>query len=188
MKSINTLLILIVAVVTVGFVSCGNDDPVSPTYLDSSDEEDTPIKDNIENIIASNVSVTSIYNDYAWSISITTSLGRVYSNKDIKYGVVCGYDGNKQFYWYADGAGEFYSTTAELYMNNDNTPFVQQGMYYGSYIGLLKQQVNGSSVNHEQLRILRELLSEKESEAKRRYNCYIFVELDGKEYKVKQIN
>lgn len=188
MKSISTLLILIAAVATVSLMSCGKDDPISPTYPDSSNEEDTPITENIANVIASNVSVTSVYSDYAWSISITTSLGRVYSNKDIKYGVVCGYDGNKQFYWYADGAGEFYSTTAELYMTYDNTPFVPQGMYYGSYIGLLKQQANGSSVDQEQLRILRELLSEKESEAKRRYNCYVFVELDGKEYKVKQIN
>lgn len=182
------LPIIRVIIVTIGLVACGNDDPISSTYPDSNNKEDTPIKENIENIIASNVSVISLYSDYAWSISITTSLGSVYTNKDIKYGVVCGYDGNKQFYWYADGAGEFYLTTAELYMTSDNTPFIPQGMYYISYIGLLKQQANGSSVDLEQLSILRELLSEKEREAKLRYNCYVFVEIDGKEYNVKQIN
>lgn len=173
-------------------VSCGDDDdnPMQPVHYEGQDADGKQIADDIETIISKNVSVTSRYSEYSWDITISTTLSDVYPSNSISYGIDCGYDGNYQYYKYADGSGNTYSVTAELYMTKDNTPYVSLGMYYISYLSYLEKQKKGTLKDYdkEPFQTITKALKNKENEAKSRYCCRVFVEIDNEKYFIKQIN
>lgn len=160
---------------------------------DGNDEngDNSSVNKEVENIIKANTYVRSTYSDYCWDINISTTLSDVYPDKNIMYGINCGYDDKYLFDKFAEGYGDNYTVKAELYMKENGTPFTSEGMYYTSYLALLPQYQSGNWTyyeNREVFESLSSVLKNSEREAKDRYCCRVFVNLDGDYYYVKQIN
>ena len=134
--------------------------------------------------ILKHVKVTYNYSNYYFHIKINSSLSNVLANKDIRYGLECGYD-SYDYEKYLTGSETL--ILADVCVFIDNSEYYLEALYGNSYMAL----INESNLNTDErqfLKELKELLDKKEPAAKASYAGRVFVEVDGKRYYVKNYN
>jgi len=205
---------LIVSALCFGLTSCGPDDePVEPVdnpynTNNSYNTEETNNTENannqqaeesVEQKVMKNISAyISPYSNYYFNISITSTIASVLPQKNIKYLVECGY-GEYSVYVYADKNNKFPSTYNIQSYNDDSgfhtqmslsifdggSPYEMESWYVRTYLGLLKKQSEGESLNSDEIACINywaKKLPEQEVSAKRDFIGRLCVEIDGRRY------
>ncbi len=192
MKKTFIKLFSIFAIVAL-LVSCNKDDETynyqTPTEQgDNNDNNNNnDEEDNILQIVSQNVRVNVNYQDYAWKISGTTSLGSVLNGQEIIYKIQCGYyiDDNLSFKeYYIDNITYSIDYLAPLFVPIIND-FSSPAFFWKSYMALIEKPDLTPS-EQELLDFCIELLEENEYEAKYNYWGRFVVEIDNTDYIVKR--
>lgn len=162
-------------------VSCSSDD-----YEDPKDEIIEEGDKNSEEDISRYVTVSVEYSNYSWNISIRSSLDAVYEGKYIKYGILCGYNGEPYYYTkYFTSQGNSINSVEPLFLDADGSPYIEQYFYWRSLVALQEKSSLTASERSLKNTILNDF-RESEPEAKSLYWGQIFVEIDGKHHTIKE--
>ena len=88
------------ALLFAAIVSSCDDKRYKEIYGDNNkqENENNQAEDNISKKVSQYMSVYASYKYYSWEISITSNLETVYPDKLIKYGILCGYNGEPYYY------------------------------------------------------------------------------------------
>lgn len=192
MKKTFIKLFSIFAIVAL-LVSCNKDDEnynyqIPTEQGDNNDNNNNnDEEDNILQIVSQNVRVNVNYQDYAWKISGTTSLGSVLNGQEIIYKIQCGYyiDDNLSFKeYYIDNITYSIDYLAPLFVPIIND-FSSPAFFWKSYMALIEKPDLTPS-EQELLDFCIELLEENEYEAKYNYWGRFVVEIDNTDYIVKR--
>ena len=200
-----TVAMLVAAIVSVGLVSCGDDDndnedvtPLYPVDNNEGNHSGESESEDIVQIIAQNVSASITYSTYFWHISISTTLHSKLPQKNIVYGVEFGYGkydswfntlGKGNTYHYnsgAEGSGNLYTLEMSIFDGTDGT-YANESFYARQYVDILEKQQSGT-LNTDQknlLAILNKSLPPKETSAKRTFIGRLYVDIDSKRYYIK---
>lgn len=85
--------------------------------------------------ISQYVSSDVTYNDYSWDILMSSSLESVYSDKVIKYGILCGYNGEPYYYTkYFTLVNSHIESIEPLFIDGDGSPYITQYLYWKSLV------------------------------------------------------
>lgn len=192
MKKTFIKLFSIFAIVVL-LVSCNKDDETynyqTPTEQgDNNDNNNNnDEEDNILQIVSQNVRVNVNYQDYAWKISGTTSLGSVLNGQEIIYKIQCGYyiDDNLSFQeYYIDNITYSIDYLAPVFVPVISD-FVDPAFYWKAYLALIEKP----ELDQEEQDLydyVIDLLEDYEYEAKYNYWGRFIVEIDGMDYIVKK--
>ena len=192
MKKTFIKLFSIFAIVVL-LVSCNKDDETynyqTPTEQgDNNDNNNNnDEEDNILQIVSQNVRVNVNYQDYAWKISGTTSLGSVQNGQEIIYKIQCGYyiDDNLSFQeYYIDNITYSIDYLAPVFVPVISD-FVDPAFYWKAYLALIEKP----ELDQEEQDLydyVIDLLEDYEYEAKYNYWGRFIVEIDGMDYIVKK--
>lgn len=192
MKKTFIKLFSIFAIVAL-LVSCNKDDETynyqTPTEQgDNNDNNNNnDEEDNILQIVSQNVRVNVNYQDYAWKISGTTSLGSVLNGQEIKYKIQCGYyiDDNLSFKeYYIDNITYSIDYLAPVFVPVISD-FVDPAFHWKAYLALIEKP----ELDQEEQDLydyVIDLLEDYEYEAKYNYWGRFVVEIDGIDYIVKK--
>lgn len=192
MKKTFIKLFSIFAIVAL-LVSCNKDDEnynyqIPTEQGDNNDNNNNnDEEDNILQIVSQNVRVNVNYQDYAWKISGTTSLGSVLNGQEIIYKIQCGYyiNDNLSFKeYYIDNITYSIDYLAPLFVPIIND-FSSPAFFWKSYMALIEKPDLTPS-EQELLDFCIELLEENEYEAKYNYWGRFVVEIDNTDYIVKR--
>ena len=192
MKKTFIKLFSIFAIVVL-LVSCNKDDETynyqTPTEQgDNNDNNNNnDEEDNILQIVSQNVRVNVNYQDYAWKISGTTSLGSVLNGQEIIYKIQCGYyiNDNLSFKeYYIDNITYSIDYLAPVFVPVISD-FVDPAFYWKAYLALIEKP----ELDQEEQDLydyVIDLLEDYEYEAKYNYWGRFIVEIDGMDYIVKK--
>lgn len=178
--------------IAVALLSCN--DNRGEEIFDNENQENTDSgkgsesqKDDVLKKISQNVSVkVSAYSNYSWNISITTNLEKVYPNKTIKYGNLCGYNDLPYIYrTYFTLNGNYIKEDVPLFIKYDGSPYVEEHMYWESLVALAKK--TSLTESEQLLKVACVTYCDKvESKALAQYWGQVFVEIDGEKYIIKE--
>lgn len=161
--------------------SCGDD-----VYDETLNGMENEVTNDVSKKISQNVSVYVTYSNYSWNISINTSLKSVYPYKTVKYGILCGYNGEPYYYTkYFALNGNSFNCIESLFIDGTGSPYGMQYLYWKSLIALQEKGVLSSSENDLKNEILNDFRI-SEPEAKALYWGQVFVEADGQKYIVRE--
>lgn len=151
---------------------------------DNENQEDDDVLRKISQNVVVNVSA---YKNYSWDISITTSLESVYSNKTIKYGILCGYNNRPQYYYwkYFTLQGKSIKETVPLFVDGTGSPYAEHYLYWCSLVALAEKTSLTESEQMLKVSCIR-YCNEVEDDALDEYWGQVFVEIDGEKYIVKE--
>ena len=190
MKKTFIKLFSIFAIVVL-LVSCNKDDETynyqTPTEQgDNNDNNNNnDEEDNILQIVSQNVRVNVNYQDYAWKISGTTSLGSVLNGQEIIYKIQCGYyiDDNLSFQeYYIDNITYSIDYLAPVFVPVISD-FVDPAFYWKAYLALIEKP----ELDQEEQDLYDYVIDLLEDyEAKYNYWGRFIVEIDGMDYIVKK--
>ena len=192
MKKTFIKLFSIFAIVAL-LVSCNKDDEnynyqIPTEQGDNNDNNNNnDEEDNILQIVSQNVRVNVNYQDYAWKISGTTSLGSVLNGQEIIYKIQCGYyiDDNLSFQeYYIDNITYSIDYLAPVFVPVISD-FVDPAFYWKAYLALIEKP----ELDQEEQDLydyVIDLLEDYEYEAKYNYWGRFIVEIDGMDYIVKK--
>lgn len=149
-----------------------------------NNQEEKEVQEKISQNVVVNVSA---YKNYSWDISITTSLESIYSNKTIKYGILCGYNNRPQYYYwkYFTLQGKSIKETVPLFVDGTGSPYVEHYMYWQSLVALAEKTSLTESEQMLKVSCIR-YCNEVEDDALDEYWGQVFVEIDGEKYIVKE--
>ena len=126
------------------------------------------------------------YNDYSWDISMDSSLESIYSDKTIKYGILCGYNGEPYYYTkYFTLIDSHIESIEPLFIDGNGSPYVTQYLYWKSLIALQNKSSLSSTERELKNDILRDFRI-SEPKAKSAYWGQLFVDMDGIKYTIKE--
>lgn len=156
------------------FVGC------EPTNIvDNNDQSNT-----IE--LSQNVISFVSYQDYSWNISIISDLDTIYPNKIIKYGILCGYNGESyQYTKYLTLDGNSIQTIEPLFIDGKGSPYIEEYLYWKTLMALYEKSTLTDSEQELKNNVLN-YCNLAESEAKSKYWGKIFIELDGVKHTIKE--
>ena len=186
---------LLSLVLCIGIISCGeeNDTPMEKYPVNGSSDNGNTNTGNSHNSIlqeiSENVAVTATYYDYAWHINILTHLSEIYPDEVIRYGIEFGYE-DYIYYVYVDGHKESYSFVASVFLPTDDSPYVEQAMYYQTYLVLQEKIQNNESLTDEEEDLLEGVIDDLDSHEDRACMLYVarvFVEINGTRFYIKEI-
>lgn len=196
-------LMLLAAIVLIGFSSCGDSDDDNETAPppswqggqgDDSDSQGGSDSDggydvSVERLVKANVSASAYYEDFAYHITMTTTLEDAYPGHDIEYGLEFGYDGYQyQRFWNVDGQN--FSTEEYILVDVNGSPYAGYSLYLRSYIALKNKEAAGEPLFKDEQDLMDEItdiLGEVEFEALLDFCARVFVDVDGERYYVETI-
>ena len=152
------------------FVSCSKEEPT-----DGMLEE-------VSQYVSSHVT----YSNYSWDISMDSFLESVYSDKIIKYGILCGYNGEPYYYSkYFTLIDSHIESVEPLFVDGNGSPYITQYLYWNSLIALQNKGTLTSTERGLKNDILNDFRT-SEPKAKSVYWGQLFVDMDGTKYIVKE--
>ena len=179
--------LLFATMLTVSFVSCGDDDE---NGIDDSQIVDntshTSNENSVERLINSTVYPMVSYLNYSYQVEITSTLSETLPGKDIRYGIECGYGGYDWEKYATKSIGNSYSCVSSIFLDTEDD-FAVEALYWSSFVDLLeKQESRGLRDDEQQLyNEIVKTLRKSESNAKSQYQGRVFVKVDGKKYYIK---
>ena len=159
----------------------------NPENENTSNDNNTAENEILKKISQNVVVNVSAYKNYSWDISITTSLESVYSNKTIKYGILCGYNNRPQYYYwkYFTLQGKSIKETVPLFVDGTGSPYAEHYLYWCSLVALAEKTSLTESEQMLKVSCIR-YCNEVEDDALDEYWGQVFVEIDGEKYIVKE--
>lgn len=201
--------IMMLAIASVLFTSCGGDDPDNPANPGNTTENgsstsnpSTPSDPSIERIVRDNVTVSRTYSDYTYTFVIKSKVKAKLPDANVSYGIGHHtiYDqeivnisvGNQAYYYSTSGPSSNETITFRnpfwfyyIFVEKDDDKSGLSQMYYTSYMTLVNRGYSNLSSDEKALyRELQEYLEEYEKEAKKYYRPAIYVCVNNKFYKV----
>jgi hypothetical protein len=176
------------ALLFAAIVSSCDDKRYEEIYGDNNkqENENNQAEDNISKKVSQYMSVYASYKYYSWEISITSNLETVYPDKLIKYGILCGYNGEPYYYTkYLTLNGNSITTIEPLFLDGNGSPYINEYFYWKSLVALAEK----SSLSDSERMLQNECTkycNAAESKAKSTYWGQIFAEIDGEKYIVKE--
>lgn len=201
--------IMMLAIASVLFTSCGGDDPDNPADPGNTTENgssttnpSTPSDPSIERIVRDNITVSRTYSDYTYTFTIKSRVKAKLPDANVSYGIGHHsiYDqeivnisvGNQAYYYSTSGPSSNETITFRnpfwfyyVFTDQDKEKWTVSEMYYNSYMTLVNRGYsNLSSEEREFYNALQDYLEEYEKEAKKYYRPVIYVCVNNKFYKV----
>jgi hypothetical protein len=133
-----------------------------------------------EDDVISGVSANVSYADYAYNISISSSLSSKYPGRTIKYGVECGYDSYGWQLW-ASGSGTDYSVVCCVFVDGLGSPYANEAFNWKTYMNL-KDQTKLEADQQGLLSDLISILNKSEDKAQSQFIGRVFAEIDEIRY------
>ena len=144
------------------------------------------------------VSVDAVYEYYAWHITIDTVLQQLYPNAELEYGIRYYYDDGYEYTALFDGKSglgvaymEFSDSSIELlYSISLKNGCATEMVYWESYISLENKINSGKELSRDEKDLyntVKKALEELEDEILSCFSGYVFVRVDGIEYKLYEI-
>lgn len=201
--------IMMLAIASVLFTSCGGDDPDNPAEPGNTTENgssttnpSTPSDPSIERIVRDNVTVSRTYSDYMYTFVIKSKVKAKLPDANVSYGV--GHNatfsqttvnisvGNQAYYYSASGSSSNETITFRnpfwfyyVFVEEDDDKWALSEMYYSSYMALVNKGYSNLSSDERALyNNLVDYLEEYEKEATEYYRPAIYVCVNNKFYKV----
>ena len=196
-----------VAIMSVSFTSCGDDEPDNPREPDNPDypynpgDPDDP-DTSIGSIVKENVDVNCSYSDYAFTITFKSKLKSELPSAKIEYGVGHGDLGGTEIVSLGSDAYHYSSHTSGnmetititnpfwfyfIFNERDDDKSSICEAYYRAYLSL--KEKGYSNLNSEEKDLYREATKELdkcEEEAKRYYSPSAQVSVNNKFYRLKR--
>lgn len=201
--------IMMLAIASVLFTSCGGDDPDNPADPGNTTENgssttnpSTPSDPSIERIVRDNVTVSRTYSDYTYTFTIKSRVKAKLPDANVSYGIGHHsiYDqeivnisvGNQAYYYSTSGPSSNETITFRnpfwfyyVFVEKDNDKWGLSEMYYDSYMALVNKGYSNLSSEEKALyRDLQDYLEEYDKEANEYYRPVIYVCVNNKFYKV----
>ena len=201
--------IMMLAIASVLFTSCGGDDPDNPADPGNTTENgsstsnpSTPSDPSIERIVRDNVTVSRTYSDYTYTFVIKSKVKAKLPDANVSYGV--GHNatfnqttvnisvGNEAYYYSASGSSNNETITFRspfwfyyVFVEKDDDKWTLSEMYYNSYMALVNKGYSNLSSDERALyNNLVDYLEEYDKEATEYYRPAIYVCVNNKFYKV----
>ena len=201
--------IMMLAIASVLFTSCGGDDPDNPADPGNTTENgsstsnpSTPSDPSIERIVRDNVTVSRTYSDYTYTFVIKSKVKAKLPDATVSYGV--GHNatfnqttvnisvGNEAYYYSASGSSNNETITFRnpfwfyyVFVEKDDDKWTLSEMYYNSYMALVNKGYSNLSSDERALyNNLVDYLEEYDKEATEYYRPAIYVCVNNKFYKV----
>lgn len=177
--------LIAVMAISLSLAACGDGESEEPDDISGGDVNNEQ-NDEISKKVSQNVFVSVTYNNYSWDISLSSYLEYEFPDKSIRYGILCGYNGEPYYYSkYFTMNGISVSSTEPLFIDGTGSPYGMQYMYWRSLIALQEKTSLTTSEKELKSEILSDF-SKTESKAKSSYWGQIFAEIDGVKYTAKE--
>lgn len=183
--------------------SCGNDEPANPIEPNTPGQNGGQLNESVEELVKDNVYVSSSYNDYTFTFTITSTLNDKLPTDRIQYGIGHATSsfseeinvsvGNQAYYYSASASGKTETITMKnpfwfyyVFADTDKTKWTMCETYYNSYIALKNKGYSKLSFDEKQLYDEAvKYLNDCQKEVKKYYRPTIYVIVNNKYYKVK---
>lgn len=161
-----------------------NDDDNNNNNDDDDDDDDNV--DYISQIVYDNIYVSVKYQNYGYNITGYTSINSALSGHEIKYGIQCGYTDIPDMYYsrYIDNLSGSIDYTEPIFIDINKDPYTTLCLYWKSYMYLIKM-TDLSPSEQELFNAILEEFNKYEYSIKSKYWGRLFVEVDGKQYIIK---
>ena len=188
-KSLGWLALLLAVVFSVGFVSCDKEDDEDEEVDNLSawqggngrdeiiDEEEQ--SGQMSQVVRECVDVSVYYEDYAYQITLRTTLAGAFPESDIKYGIEFGFY-EYDYYRYWDFTGSPFSVSESIFSLNGECLF-----YLSSYKALKDKIAAGEKLSDDEMDLMEEITEILDAEERSILGSYcgrVFAEVDGVRY------
>jgi len=183
--------------------SCGDDEPDLPKEIDNPFQNEDPSSDvSVTDIINKHTYVSSQYSDYTFTFEISSTVKNELPDAVVEYGIGHGSStfkeeiavsvGEQAYYYNSSFNGVTENITFKMpfwfyyvFVNPDQEKWTICEMYYNSYIELNKMGYSNLSSDQKDLyKSVKSYLDECQEEAKNDYRPIVYINVNGKGYKL----